>query len=647
MFYHPPTQRVLLSDDYRLDPSLAARPAFGLAYEGGLFFNKYENLNNLLCPSRFAREQDIFVRGKDKFLKGKILTIPAYGETIYTVRYHTSGSLHQHDETDLFETNPFLAVQENNPPTQFFPPWIIHGAACTLFRPEDSKPRHGTLITANGHWYFRPGRSQNNNLKFIPNFVTRAFKLVNQHILFQGHPRFASLIRLRQTRDLSCAIATHVSAAGLYSHDVPTLVKHKSLNPKDKEIWDEAYAEEYKGLLDLPCWVTISESEYKQNRHKLGRLLPTMAISTIKYDEFGKPKRAKYRIVALGNQEQHPWLRSDMYASVMNLLEVQILTALCVRNKCTLKSRDVKQAFCQATLPDNKQYVLCPPPGCPLTPPNSYWLLKRTLYGLRRSPRHWFNRATKLLCGIGMTPLPHAPCIFVGTLIPGEPPLYLGLYVDDFIYFSASDAVEKKFKKDVGAATNVDLMGRVSHFLGIRFQWRVTNDNVAVHLSQQAFAEALINQCGLSTESATTKPTPYRSGHPVDSVPHISMSTSDRDNVRKQLQSLVGSLLWLSQGIRPDLATITSILAQHQGNPSPGHVGAAKHAIKYLKGTVNHGICFHSGQQITIQSFVHFHLKRLNYQEYLMRIGAHKMPQTLNHPHPLSISGNHARCQDM
>jgi hypothetical protein len=30
------------------------------------------------------------------------------------------------------------------------------------------------------------------------------------------------------------------------------------------------------------------------------------------------------------------------------------------------------------------------------------------------------------------------------TFIEEEPPIYVGIYVDDIIYFSASDAVEKK-----------------------------------------------------------------------------------------------------------------------------------------------------------------------------------------------------------
>ena len=169
-----------------------------------------------------------------------------------------------------------------------------------------------------------------------------------------------------------------------------------------------------------------------------------MAVSTIKYDKDGRPKRAKYRIVALGNLDPNNWTKSDCYAPVMSLVELRFLTALAVKNKRTLKNGDVKQAFVQARLPLKEQYLLRPPAGCPKTPPKTYWLLKRTLYGLKRSPRHWFDRATKLLQSVGLQLCPNTPCLFHGTIIPGRPPLYLGLYVDDFVYFS-EDKRSKEF----------------------------------------------------------------------------------------------------------------------------------------------------------------------------------------------------------
>ena len=100
---------------------------------------------------------------------------------------------------------------------------------------------------------------------------------------------------------------------------------------------------------------------------------------------------------ALGNLDPYNWHKSETYAPVLSQLELRTLTAIAVKKRQILKNGDVKQAFCQATLPKNESYVFKPPPGCVHTPPNTYWLLKLTLYGLRRSPRHWFGKTVHLL----------------------------------------------------------------------------------------------------------------------------------------------------------------------------------------------------------------------------------------------------------
>ena len=152
-------------------------------------------------------------------------------------------------------------------------------------------------------------------------------------------------------------------------------------------------------------------------------------------------------------------------------------------------------------------------------------------------------------------------------------------------------------------------MGQVSHFLGIRFQWEQTKTSLRVHMSQQAFSENLIHQAGLSDISAKINVAPYRSGYPIDAVHDKKVTPQQKIQLEQELRSYVGSLLWLSQGTRPDLATITNILAKHQNNPSPAHVNAAKFAIKYLKGTKEYGIVFDSNINSTITSFIHFPIK--------------------------------------
>jgi hypothetical protein len=125
-----------------------------------------------------------------------------------------------------------------------------------------------------------------------------------------------------------------------------------------------------------------------------------------------------------------------------------------------------------------------------------------------------------------------SPCIFVETLIEGHPPIYVGIYVDDIIYFSQDDQVEREFEKQLSSIGNVDFMGQVSHFLGIEFSWKHHDDgNLSVSFSQPSFAENLIDSVNYYTASVSSYVTPYRSGLPIDSVPSIQLSSSEQDKL--------------------------------------------------------------------------------------------------------------------
>jgi hypothetical protein len=101
------------------------------------------------------------------------------------------------------------------------------------------------------------------------------------------------------------------------------------------------------------------------------------------------------------------------------------------------------------------------------------------------------------LKAMGLQCSSNSPCFFIGALIPGEPPNYASIYVDNIIYFSASDSVERKFEESLSTIGSVDFMGQVSLFLGIEFSWIHHPDgNLTVHLTQQSFAETLIDSMG-------------------------------------------------------------------------------------------------------------------------------------------------------
>ena len=608
-FYHPATKKIISSSIYRIDETIPSGPTFNLQYDGGLYFNKFnENYKTTKSPTYKVHDK-AYVIQNNQILPVKIITIPITNDEIYTVQFQNN-SIHQLDEKYLHKSNPNPQSQEKDPPPSHLPRWLKHSCKCTVFLHTMTEPCQGKLFH-DQIWRFIPNNRIKHTSITFPNLERDLMNLLQTFQIFSGHVPAWKVWQTRSTFNMGNIFARHVSANGLTSHDVPNLIHHSRLNEKDKSIWDAAYSEEYYGLKNLPTWRTITESEYQKNKSKLGTILPTMAISTIKYDENGEPKQAKYRIVALGNLDPHVWRKEECYAPVMSLMELRFLTALAVRQNRVLKSGDFKQAFCQAILPPGENYVLRPPHGCPLTPKGSYWMLQRTLYGLKRSPRHWYEKAVQLLTQIGLIQCPNASCLFKGTLIEGKAPIYLGLYVDDFVYFSTDKEVENKFEKELGSLTNVDFMGQVSHFLGIKYQWRQNSTSTKAHMSQEAFSESLVNQNGLSNISTKINMTPYKSGFPVDAIPHTNqhINKNKQQEIETQYRSMVGSLLWLSQGTRPDLATITNMLAKYQSYPTPKHIESAKYAIKYVKGTKSLGITFDTETDLNISSFVHFPIK--------------------------------------
>jgi hypothetical protein len=80
-----------------------------------------------------------------------------------------------------------------------------------------------------------------------------------------------------------------------------------------------------------------------------------------------------------------------------------------------------------------------------------------------------------MLRSIGLRPNAHDPCLYTGFVQdPWDPsashsavPLSLGLYVDDFVYFSEDPDVEALFKCLLREQVKVDFMGFIEWFLGI------------------------------------------------------------------------------------------------------------------------------------------------------------------------------------
>ena len=250
----------------------------------------------------------------------------------------------------------------------------------------------------------------------------------------------------------------------------------------------QSYFEEKRGIESLgkfkkitlgEYWGTFKKiplGEYRALREKgAPRAIPTMCVLTIKKDENLLPLRAKSCIVVLGNHEDRVWSKSDRFAPILRGDSLRFLVSLAVEKRCPLRQGNCKNAFCHGVLPPEETTIVRPPSGDPEADPLEYWLLLKTLYGLRRSPRHWHDKINAILLSISLTPSLEDPCLYSGFVTdpkdpstsPSEHPLMLGLYVDDFVYFSEDPAVKSLFCRLLGERCQVDFIGIVEWFLGV------------------------------------------------------------------------------------------------------------------------------------------------------------------------------------
>ncbi len=225
-------------------------------------------------------------------------------------------------------------------------------------------------------------------------------------------------------------------------------------------------------------------------------------------------------------------------------------------------------------------------------------------------------KINKIIISIGLTPSLEDPCLFTGFVRdPNDPdsnvsdkPLSLGLYVDDFVYFSEDPAIEELFCRLLGKRCKVNFMGTVEWFLGVHFSWRISSSLVSVHLSQSGFASNLVESFFRETREASPLATPYCSGIPVDSI----APSMDEDDSLAQIcwtqayQSLIGSIGWLTKTTQPDLTAIHSFLSSYNAKPTVGHMKSALHTLHYIHSTIDYGISFTSEATTPMHSYIHY-----------------------------------------
>jgi hypothetical protein len=136
----------------------------------------------------------------------------------------------------------------------------------------------------------------------------------------------------------------------------------------------------------------------------------------------------------------------------------------------------------------------------------------------------------------------------------------------------------------LGSSFRVKDLGPTEWLLGIKIE-RGSNTG-DIHLSQHAYAEAMLEQFNMSD------------CHPV-MLPGLNLakesgatSAEEAKKYHSIYLSAVGSLMYLATQTCPDIAYTVGVLARFNSNPGEAHWKVVKHLFRYIKGTLDYHITY-------------------------------------------------------
>ncbi|RVX14302.1 Retrovirus-related Pol polyprotein from transposon TNT 1-94 [Vitis vinifera] len=144
-------------------------------------------------------------------------------------------------------------------------------------------------------------------------------------------------------------------------------------------------------------------------------------IFTIKYKADGSVERFKARLVARGFTQSYGIDYQETFAPVAKLNTIRILLSLAVNQDWCLQQLDIKNAFLNGDL-EEEVYMEIPPGFEESMAKNQVCKLQKSLYGLKQSPRAWFDRFTKAVLKLGYKQGQADHTLFVKNLMPGNWP---------------------------------------------------------------------------------------------------------------------------------------------------------------------------------------------------------------------------------
>ena len=362
--------------------------------------------------------------------------------------------------------------------------------------------------------------------------------------------------------------STGQSYAALADIIEPATVKQAMATPQWPQ-WEQAIQEELKALVSNGTWTMEHPPES-------ARALPCKWVFKLKRDQHGEVERFKARLVAGGHRQVEGIDYNEIYAPVGRHATLKCMLSVVAARDLELHAVDISNAFLNGEL--HETIYMKPPEMSGMGGDGKVCKLMKTLYGLKQSPKEWFNTLSKALTEFGMQPSAHDPGLWYGHLHGSD--VYIVLWVDDIIIGALKHAVDL-FKKQLLTRFKGRDLGEATHYLNMS----IVRDRTArtITLTQPQHIASTLDTAGMSACKGSAVPM-----HPGADMTY----TTDSDEALhgQPYAACVGALLYISNCTRPDIALAVSSLARHMSNPCVRHWEQCLQLMRYLQHTKHTGI---------------------------------------------------------
>jgi len=339
----------------------------------------------------------------------------------------------------------------------------------------------------------------------------------------------------------------------------------EALAGENRREWKAAWESEVESLQKNGTWV-VAKSPPERN------IVGCRWLFVRKGDG-----RFKVRLVAKGFSQKPGIDFTETFALVAKFTTLRVQLALVAENDWELHTMDVKTAFLNGVL-EEEIYMECPEGLEEKIPQGMVCRLVKAIYGLRQSPRTWYQKIHEFFLAHGFIRSTQDYSLYVNY----ERRVLVLVYVDDLVLAAAEVEQIEWIKAALTNTFEMGDLGELTTYLGLdisrnRNQWLLT-------LDQTKYIDKILNRHRM--QDARPSLTPLDPNTRL-----VSNSKVTRADPESQLldfevyQSAMGSLMYAMLGTRPDIAYAVGLISQFNHSPEPEHWVAVKRIFRYLVGT--------------------------------------------------------------